>query len=366
MKIQLDIEPLDNKLSNKKWPFLIAGPCSAETEEQVISTAKELVKLGKVSAYRAGIWKPRTRPGMFEGVGEIGLQWMQNAKKETGMMLATEVANVEHVEACLKYGIDILWVGARSTANPFTVQSIADALKGTGTTVFVKNPVNPDLQLWIGALERINRAGIKKLGAIHRGFSPFQKMVFRNDPTWSIPLELKTLCPNLPIICDPSHITGNRELIGFMSQKALDLDMDGLMIESHLNPDAALSDAAQQLTPRDLDRVIFDLVLREPISNNQEFRTQLDTLRSEIDQLDEDIIQKLSSRMRIARKIGEYKKANDVTIFQMNRWEQLMEARIAIGSAMGLSEQFMKGMLQHIHQESIRIQTEVMNSDSIK
>lgn len=363
MKINLDIEPLDNLLVNKKWPFLIAGPCSAESEEQLIATAKELKKIGKVSAYRAGIWKPRTRPGMFEGVGQEGLKWMQNVKKETGLKVATEVANVEHVEACLKHDIDILWIGARSSANPFTVQSIADALRGSGTIVFVKNPVNPDLQLWIGALERINRAGIKRIGAIHRGFSPFRKTVFRNDPTWSIPLDLKTQCPDLPIICDPSHITGSRDLIGFMAQKALDLDMDGLMIESHINPEEALSDAAQQLTPRDLDKIIFDLVLREPVSNNHEFKTHLDKLRAEIDQLDEEIIQQLSARMKIAKKIGEYKRENDVTIFQMSRWEQLLEARIAVGTAMGLSEQFMKGMLQHVHQESIRIQTEVMNKD---
>ncbi len=361
MKISLDLEKLDNRLENKRWPLLIAGPCSAETETQLMDTAKELKKIGKVSAFRAGIWKPRTRPGSFEGVGEIGLKWMQNVKAETGFSLATEVADVKHVEACLKHDIDILWIGARSSANPFSVQNIADALKGTDVTVMIKNPVNPDLQLWIGALERLNRAGIKKLAAIHRGFSAFRKMVFRNDPGWSIPIELKTMIPELPIICDPSHITGSRDLIAFMSQKSLDMNMNGLMIESHISPDHALSDAAQQVTPRQLDQIITDLIIRDPNSNNIDFHSQLDKLRNEIDQYDEEIFQKLSARMKVAEKIGHYKKENDVTIFQMGRWEQILEGRVALGAAMGLSEQFMKIVLQAIHQESIRVQTEIMN-----
>ncbi len=362
MKIDIDIQKLDNRLDNEEWPILIAGPCSAESEEQLVYTAKELAQIGKVSAFRAGIWKPRTRPGSFEGVGEVGLKWMQTVKKETGFAVATEVANVEHVEACLKYGIDIFWIGARSTVNPFTVQEIANALKGTNISVMVKNPVNPDLQLWIGALERLNKAGIKKLAAIHRGFSPFSKMAFRNDPCWNLPLELKTLCPDLPIICDPSHITGSRDLISFMSQKALDLNMNGLMIESHINPKEALSDANQQITPRELKQIIEDLVLRKPKTQDKVQASKLMELRAEIDQLDEEIFHKIASRMKIAAQIGEYKKKNGVTIFQMGRWEQILEKRIALGSAIGLSEFFIKELLEAIHQESIRIQTDILQS----
>ncbi len=361
MKIDLDLEPIDNKLKNKDWPILIAGPCSAESEEQVMATARELVAIGKVSSFRAGIWKPRTRPGAFEGVGKIGLPWMQQVKKETGMSLSTEVASVEHVEACLKHDIDVLWIGARSTVNPFVVQAIADSLKGTDVTVLLKNPVNPDLPLWVGAFERLNKAGITKLGAIHRGFSPFKKTAFRNSPEWSIALELKTLCPDLPIICDPSHITGKRDLISFMSQKALDLDMNGLMIETHITPDKAWSDAEQQVTPRQLNEIILNLILRQPNLPDENLKTQLDKFRAEIDQLDEDIVQKLSARMDVARRIGEYKKNNKVKIFQKNRWENILEGRVALGKAMGLSEDFMRTYLKQIHQESIKAQTKVMN-----
>jgi len=361
MKIDLDLHPLDNKLENKNWPILIAGPCSAESEEQVMATAKELATIGKVSSFRAGIWKPRTRPGAFEGVGKIGLPWLQQVKKETGMSLSTEVASVEHVEACLKHDIDVLWIGARSTVNPFVVQAIADAVKGTDITILIKNPVNPDLPLWVGAFERFNKAGITKLGAIHRGFSPFKKTVFRNSPEWSIALELKRLCPNLPIICDPSHITGKRDLISFMSQKALDLDMDGLMIETHINPDKAWSDSEQQVTPRHLNDIILNLILRQPTLSDENLQTQLDKFRAEIDQLDEDIVQKLSARMEVARKIGLYKKNNHIKIFQKSRWENVLEGRVALGKAMGLSEDFMRTYLMQIHQESIKNQTEIMS-----
>ncbi len=360
MKIELDLERFDNFLENKRWPFLISGPCSAETEEQMLSTAKELRKIEKVSAFRAGIWKPRTRPGSFEGVGEIGLKWLQLVKQETGFRTATEVASAAHVELCLKYDVDVLWVGARSSANPFSVQEIADAVRGTDIIVLVKNPINPDLQLWIGALERINKAGIKKLGAIHRGFSAYGENVFRNPPLWSLPIELKRLCPALPIICDPSHITGNRDLIPFMAQKALDLNMDGLMIESHIQPSVALSDAHQQITPLILSKLISDLVLRDPHLPNDK-RSELDELRSQIDEIDETIIQKISERMKISQKIGELKHNMNVTVLQVSRWQQILEGRIALGKAMGLSGEFMEQYLDAIHQESIRIQEDILN-----
>lgn len=361
MSIQLDLEPLENHLPNKRWPILIAGPCSAESEQQLMDTALQLQSIGKVSVFRAGIWKPRTRPGMFEGVGETGLAWMQAVKKETGFPIATEVATPKHVELCLKHDFDVLWVGARTTPNPFSVQDIADALKGSNITVLVKNPINPDLQLWLGALERINKAGIRRLGVIHRGFSAFEETVFRNQPMWTLPIELRRILPNLPIIADPSHIAGNRELIPFVAQKALDLGMDGMMIESHINPDVALSDKQQQLTPSALGKIILDLVLRDPSSVNIEFQNKLEKLRAQIDQLDEEIIQKLSQRMKTAAQIGQYKKDNNVMILQVNRWDEILQKRIAMARAMGLSEEFMRKMLQLIHNESISIQTEIMN-----
>lgn len=362
MGIDLKVENIDNNLANAKWPILISGPCSAESEQQLLSTAVELAKMNKVSYFRAGLWKPRTRPGAFEGVGEIGLKWLKKVREETGLQVSTEVAKAEHVELCLEAGLDMIWVGARTSTNPFSVQEIADALQGTDITVLVKNPLNPDFQLWIGALERINRAGVKRLGAIHRGFSAYEEKVFRNSPMWDIPIELKRLCPEIPIITDPSHIAGKRELVPFISQKALDLNMDGLMIESHIQPDVAWSDASQQVTPAGLTALITDLVLRKPTDEDQNFKTKLDTLRQEIDKLDNDIIKQISSRMNVAKKIGEYKRDNEVTILQMNRWEQILNQRIAVGEAMGLSDSFMKRMLQLIHQESIRIQTEIMNS----
>jgi len=363
MKINLDLETIDNRLSNKKLPILIAGPCSAESEEQVVKTAMQLSKIGKVTAFRSGIWKPRTRPGMFEGVGKVGLQWLKTAKQESGLAVATEVASAEHVEAAIENEIDILWVGARSSVNPFVVQSIADALKGTDVTVMVKNPVNPDLQLWLGALERLNKAGIKKLAAIHRGFSTYRKMEFRNDPIWNIPLDLKTLCPNLPIICDPSHITGNRNLIASVSQKALDLNFDGLMIETHINPEVALSDAEQQITPENLAKIVAQLIIRQPFSHNPHFCSVLEKLRSEIDLIDDDLIHKFSARMKIAEKIGLYKRDNGVTIFQLSRWDEIMNHRIKLGIELGLSQIFMENLLTLIHQESIRVQTVVMNKE---
>jgi chorismate mutase len=344
-----------------KKPVIISGPCSAETETQMVTTAKQIAATGKVHALRAGIWKPRTRPGQYEGAGEEGLKWLVQAKKETGLPITTEVANASHVDACLKAGVDILWVGARTTVNPFSVQEIADSLKGVDIPVMVKNPVNPDLELWIGGLERLNKAGITKLAAIHRGFSSFEKGPFRNAPMWELAIELKTRIPELDIICDPSHISGNRELLPFIAQKALDLDMAGVMIESHITPDAAWSDAKQQITPATLAKLIEGLVVRTTSTDNKDFKDTLSILREQIDQLDDDIMQKFASRMKISEKIGQYKKENNVTILQVNRWEEIIATRVAMGLAMGLSEEFMKEMLKLVHHESIQVQTKVMN-----
>jgi len=362
MGLDLKIENIDNNLQNAKWPILISGPCSAESEQQMLSTAIQLAETGKVSYFRAGLWKPRTRPGAFEGVGAKGLEWLKKVREVTGLKISTEVARAEHVELCLEAGLDMIWIGARTSTNPFSIQEVADALRGTDITVLVKNPLNPDFQLWIGALERINRAGVKKLGAIHRGFSNYDEKVFRNSPMWDIPIELKRQCPQIPIITDPSHITGKRELVPFISQKALDLNMDGLMIESHITPDIAWSDNAQQVTPAVLSQIIKELVLRKHEGDNPAFKTQLEKLRLEIDQYDNDIIKIISARMNVAAKIGQYKRDNEVTILQMNRWEQILNQRVALGEAMGLSNSFMKRMLQLVHQESIRIQTDIMNA----
>lgn len=348
-------------LETKKEPLLIAGPCSAETEDQLMATAHLLAKTGKVSVLRAGIWKPRTRPGEFEGIGSIGLTWLKRAKEETGLPTAVEVATGKHVEEALAAGVDILWVGARSTVNPFTVQEIADSLKGVDVPVLVKNPVNPDLQLWVGALERINNAGITKLGAIHRGFSSFEKTAFRNEPMWELAIQLKTIAPELPIINDPSHICGNRELIQYVAQKALDLDMQGLMIESHLDPSVAWTDAKQQLTPTALSELIDLLALRKPEIKDKEFTDKLADLRTAIDKIDDQIIQKIAERMQVVQKIGEYKRDNGVTILQVNRWDQIMNKRSAFASALKLDQTFTGKLLELIHSESIRKQTEIMN-----
>jgi chorismate mutase len=365
MKKELQVESISTWLPHGNKPLVISGPCSAETESQTITTCKQLAASGKVHALRAGIWKPRTRPGQFEGVGEIGLSWLMAARQETGLPVTTEVATAAHVEAALKAGVDILWVGARTTVNPFSVQAIADSLKGVDVPVMVKNPVNHDLELWIGALERLNKAGITKMAAIHRGFSSFEKGPFRNAPMWELAIELKTRVPELDIICDPSHITGARELISFISQKALDLDMAGLMIESHITPDAAWSDAKQQVTPQALSNILDGLIVRTASSENKSFKDTLTMLREQIDQLDDEIMHKLSARMKISEKIGHYKRENGVTILQVNRWEEIIHTRIAMGLAMGISQNFSKEFLKLIHQESIQIQTEVMNRDSV-
>jgi chorismate mutase len=362
MKLQLNIQPLDSWINIKNEPLLISGPCSAETEDQLLSTAHLLAATGKVSVLRAGIWKPRTRPGEFEGIGSIGLEWLKRAKAETGLPTAVEVANAKHVEEALAAGVDILWIGARSTVNPFTVQEIADALQGVDIPVLVKNPVNPDLQLWVGALERINKAGITKLGAIHRGFSSFEKSAFRNEPMWELAIQLKTLCPELPIINDPSHICGNRELIPYIAQKALDLDMQGLMIESHLDPSVAWTDAKQQVTPAALAEMVDKFTLRQPESKNEEFTDKLADLRKEIDKIDDLVIQKLAERMSITQKIGEFKRDNKVTILQVNRWDEIMKKRTAFAKALKLDVNFTEKFLELVHGESIRRQTEIMNA----
>jgi chorismate mutase len=365
MKKELQLESINTWLPHGNRPLVISGPCSAETESQTITTCKQLAATGKVHALRAGIWKPRTRPGLFEGVGEVGLAWLIAAGKETGLPVTTEVATAAHVEAALKAGVDILWVGARTTVNPFSVQEIADSLKGVDVPVMVKNPVNPDLELWIGALERLNKAGITKMAAIHRGFSSFEKGPFRNAPMWELAIELKTRIPELDIICDPSHITGARDLISFVSQKALDLDMAGLMIESHITPDAAWSDAKQQVTPQVLGKILEALIVRTASSENKSFKDTLTTLREQIDQLDDEVMHKLSARMKISEKIGQYKKENNVTILQVNRWEEIIHTRVAMALAMGISEEFSRDFLKLIHNESIQVQTKVMNKDSV-
>ncbi|RKR83020.1 3-deoxy-D-arabinoheptulosonate-7-phosphate synthase [Mucilaginibacter gracilis] len=365
MKLNFNIQPFNSWAKVTKEPFLIAGPCSAETEEQLVATAHLLAKTGRVSVLRAGIWKPRTRPGEFEGIGSIGLEWLKRAKAETGLPTAVEVATAKHVEEALAAGVDILWIGARSTANPFTVQEIADALRGVDVPVIVKNPVNPDLSLWIGALERVNNAGITKLAAIHRGFSSHEKTAFRNEPMWDLAISLKTHAPELPIICDPSHICGNRELIPYIAQKALDLDMQGLIIESHIDPSVAWTDAKQQLTPSALDELMGRLEIRKSGAGTPEVKDKLAVLRNEIDKIDDLVIQKIAERMQIAEKIGQHKKDNGITILQVSRWDEILNKRISYGKALKLSEEFTSKLLELIHSESIRKQTEIMNTDGI-
>lgn len=345
-------------------PLIISGPCSAESEAQVMQTAKEISSLGKIKVFRAGIWKPRTRPGSFEGVGEEGLKWMQQVKRETGLLTAVEVANTEHANLALKYGVDILWVGARTTSNPFSIQELADCLKGYDKPVLVKNPINPDVNLWVGALERFHKAGINKLAAVHRGFYPFEATSLRNIPKWEVPIELKSICHSLPIICDPSHIAGNREYIAEIAQKALDLNMNGLMIETHYNPMVALSDMNQQLTPQQLGSLLDNLVFRRTTTKDADFTSGLETLRSQIDSIDQQMLELLSLRMNIVEEIGEYKSKNEVTILQLRRWEKIISTRLKLGKSLGLSEDFVKKLLQLVHKESIQRQTEVMNKDT--
>lgn len=361
MKVNLNLSPIENWIPGLTEPLVISGPCSAESEEQVMAVARELKKNPKIKVFRAGIWKPRTRPNSFEGIGEVGLQWLKRVKEETGLLTSVEVAKASHVELALKHGVDIIWIGARTSVNPFSVQEIADCLKGVDIPVLVKNPINPDLQLWIGALERINQAGITKLGAIHRGFSPLSDSEYRNEPMWSIPLELQRIIPNLPIICDPSHISGNRILIEPVSQKAYDLQMNGVMIESHMDPDNALSDAKQQITPKTLEKILDRLIIRKPETSDVDFELRLKELRQKIDQIDHDILEVMGARMQVAEEIALHKKEHNITILQKGRYDQIMNDRIEEGKKFLLKEEFVKELYEMIHENSIKRQTEVMN-----
>ena len=345
---------------NKK-PLIISGPCSAETEEQVLATAQGLAATGKVNLLRAGIWKPRTRPGQFEGIGVKGLPWMAKAKALTGLPITVEVATAKQVEDALNFDVDVLWIGARTTVNPFSVQEIADALRGVDVPVLIKNPINPDLQLWLGSMERLNAVGITKLGAIHRGFSSYEKSKYRNKPMWELPVEMRRLYPNMPIIVDPSHICGARELIPSVCQKALDLDFDGLMIESHRDPDNAWSDAAQQVTPERLGEIIAGLIVRSSKLDDYA-ENQLESLRAQIDRIDNYMLEIMGERMDIARKIGEFKRDNGITILQTNRWDEIINDRIKKAAKKELTEDFVKDLMEAVHQESIRHQTRIMNN----
>ena len=340
-------------------PMVIAGPCSAESEEQVLETARGLSAEG-IHVFRAGIWKPRTHPGCFEGVGSEGLKWLRKVQQETGMKVCTEVASEKHVYECIKYGVDMVWVGARTSANPFLMQEIADALKDTDIPVLVKNPVNPDLDLWIGALERLNRAGVRKLGVIHRGFSTADKTEYRNNPGWQLAIDLAARYPGIPFFADPSHMGGDRKWIKDLSQRALDLGFDGLMIESHCNPDVALSDARQQLVPQALGSMLSSLTVRERDSMDKEYREGIDQLRAQIDILDENLLYLLKSRMEISSRIGQYKKDHNIFIVQTARWDSLLEKAIARGAEWGLSEKFIREVFGAIHEESVRVQNDVM------
>lgn len=346
---------------NLSHPLVIAGPCSAETEAQVLDIAQQL-KNSDVSIYRAGIWKPRTRPGGFEGVGEIGLKWLQKAKAETGLLMAVEVANAAHVKLALAHDIDVLWIGARTTVNPFAVQEIADALQNTDKIVLVKNPVNPDLGLWIGGVERLYNAGIKKLGVIHRGFSTYEKTKYRNIPEWQIPIELQSRFPDLPLICDPSHITGRRDMIQEVAQQALDLNYDGLIIETHNDPDHAWSDAAQQVTPAVLRQILKDLRIRQTATDADDYNTEMIQLRASIDVDDSKLLEILGHRMKVAEQIGALKKAKNVAVLQNKRWNEILGRMILDGEEKGLSEEFILKFFKAIHQESIAHQMKVINS----
>lgn len=355
---------IDEEWARAKKPFRFFGPCSAESLIQLKETAAGIAKYYPETIFRAGVWKPRTRPNSFEGVGEEALEWLKEIKQEFGFKIAIEVANAQHLEKALEAGIDLLWIGARTTVNPFSVQAIADGLKGVDIPIFVKNPINPDLSLWMGALERINKAGISQLGAIHRGFHLSDNGPYRNYPYWSLAVQLKAEFPNLPIVCDASHISGKPSLIPQVSQKAYDLDMDGIMIETHHNPTAALSDKEQQLTPDQLHDVLTKLIRKKKSSPNEEFKNQLEILRTKIDKVDDDLMDLIAVRMNIAKQIGVYKKNNKVTILQIERWKQIMERVLKNGKALDLGEEFINAIYNAIHEESIRKQTQVQNGDS--
>jgi chorismate mutase len=356
--MEMTFKPALEKKPGK--PVIIAGPCSAETEEQVLKTAHALAQQN-IDLFRAGIWKPRTRPGMFEGIGTEGLGWLKRVKEETGLRVTTEVASTQHVFDALKYGIDVLWIGARTTVNPFSVQEVADALKGTKIPVMIKNPVNPDLKLWMGAVERILKAGIEQISVIHRGFSHHGDTKYRNVPRWEIPIELKRAFPEVQIIVDNSHICGNRHMLQAIAQQAMDLNYDGLMTEVHPTPDDAWSDAAQQITPEVFGQLVSELKLRVPTTDNPEYLENIEHLRNEIDELDEELINLLSTRMQVAEKIGSYKKRNNIAILQTNRWSEIMDKTIKKGLDKGLSDDFVANVFRSIHEESINHQERIMN-----
>ncbi len=353
--MELELKPLGLPSDNER-PFVMAGPCSAESEEQVMNTARELAAKG-CHMFRAGVWKPRTKPGGFEGNGEQALPWLERVKAETGMLVGTEVATPEHVELALKHGVDVLWVGARTTANPFAVQALADSLKGVDIPLFVKNPVNPDLELWIGALERLNQAGLQRIGAIHRGFSSYDKKIYRNLPMWQIPIELRRRYPQLPVVCDPSHIGGRRDLIAPLCQQAMDLGFDGLIVEAHCDPDKAWSDAKQQVTPEVLDYILSLLVVRDDTVTTE----GITQLRHQIDDLDNQLMDLLAKRMRVCREIGQYKKEHNMTVLQSQRYNEILDKRGIQGSMCGMSADFAKNIFEHIHEESVRQQMEIIN-----
>ena len=345
-----------------KRPLIISGPCSAESEEQVVETAKQLAATGKVDVLRAGIWKPRTKPGGFEGIGAKGLPWLQKAEQESGLLTACEVANAKQVQDALTFDVDILWIGARRTVNPFSMQEVADALRGVDVPILIKNPVNPDIELWSGAVERIARAGIKHIGLIHRGFSSFGNTQYRNAPMWPLAIEMKLRHPDMPMITDPSHICGNREGLLEMSQRAIDVDFDGLIIESHIDPDNAWSDAKQQITPARLDEILSSIIWRKPDSANPEFNKALENLRHQINILDDELLQVLGQRMKVADQIGQYKKDNNITILQPSRWHEIVEATVTKGEKLGLSRDFINKYLDAVHIESINHQKKILDA----
>jgi chorismate mutase len=362
--MQETAQPL-NEVLPKVWnkrPLIISGPCSAESEEQVLLTAQQLAASGKVDMLRAGIWKPRTKPGMFEGVGTKGLPWLQQAKKVTGLPVTVEVATARQVQDALTFEVDVLWIGARTTVNPFSVQEVADALRGVDIPVLVKNPINPDLELWSGAVERVARAGVKQIGLIHRGFHTYGNTEYRNAPMWHLAIEMKLRNPELMMINDPSHICGRREILLETAQRAIDLDFDGLMIESHIDPDSALSDAKQQVTPARLAELLDMIIWRKEDINSEEYHAALEKLRQQINHLDDELMQILAQRMKIAEKIGEYKKNNNITILQTNRWNEIIDRAFKKGEMIGLSREFITRYFDAVHMESINHQKKVMDS----